>query len=164
MSTGRGSEFAALAYSVIVTEKRFSAKKVAMEMGLGYDALHARLVNRTPFSAEEIRRLIRAAPDSRLVGWLLRGTSFVGADRCSAPAATDAADSSDAEAIHRSATRIVLEAADVLESVERALADSRIDHRDALEIRQEIEIAERALASLGQHLRTVVPLLAHDGV
>lgn len=159
MSSDRGAEFANLAYRVIVTEKRFSAKKVAMNMGLGYDALHSRLVNRTPFSAEEIRRLIRAAPDARFVGWLLRGTPYIGAERGTALACSD---DPDVEAIHRSATRIVLEAADVLESVEKALIDRRIDHRDALEIRNEIEVAERALASLGQHLRAVAPVLMRD--
>lgn len=159
MPTDRGAEFADLAYSIIVSEKRFSAKKVAMEMGLGYDALHARLVNRTPFSAEEIRRLIRAAPDARFVAWLLRGTPFIGAERGTALTTTE---DLDVEAIHMSATRIVLEAADVLESVEKALADRRIDHRDALEIRNEIEVAERALASLGQHLRAVAPVLVRD--
>jgi hypothetical protein len=152
--TDRGQEFADLAYTVIVTEKRFPLKRVALDMGFGYDALHARIVNRTPFSAEEIRRLIRAAPDPRFAAWLLRGTRFVAAERAEAD---EGPRDPDVEAIHLAATRIVLEAADVLEAVEVALSDQRLDHRDALEIRAEIEVAERALASLGETLRRLHP-------
>lgn len=155
--TDRGREFADLAYTVVIVEKRFPLKRLALDMGLGYDALHARLTNRTAFSAEEIRKLIRAAPDPRFAGWLLRGTRFVAAERAEAEAvARDA----DVEAIHLAATRIVLEAADVLEVVEAALSDDRLDHRDALEIRTEIEVAERALATLGETLRRLHPGLA----
>lgn len=64
------------------------------------------------------------------------------------------------EQIHRGATRIVIEATDVLESVEAALRDGRIDHRDALMLRQEIEVAERALASLRTLVRKVAPAAA----
>ena len=53
-------------------------------------------------------------------------------------------------------------AADVLEAVEEALTDKRLDHRDALEIRAEIEAAERALASLGETLRRMHPNLAGE--
>lgn len=159
MSTDRGAEFASLVYQIVVTEKLYSAKKVAMDMGLGYDAFHARAVNRTPFSADEIRRLIRVVPDSRLVAWLLRGTPFVGADRV---AALDGDSDPEIEAIHLSATRIVLEAADVLETVEAALEDHRIDHRDALEIREQIETAEQALASLGARLKSIASVLVDD--
>ncbi|TBW39023.1 hypothetical protein EYW49_07790 [Siculibacillus lacustris] len=55
----RGREFADLAYTVIVAEKRFPLKRVALDMALGSDALHARPINRTALSADEIRRLIR---------------------------------------------------------------------------------------------------------
>lgn len=147
----RGKEFAELVYAIIVAERRFSAKSVASEMGLGYDAFYARIINRTNFSADEIRRLIRVAPDPRFVTWLLRGTRFVAADRASA-----AEDDDNAQAIHYAATRIVLEAADVLESVEKGLRDHCIDHRDALDIRCEIESAERALASLSIRLHRLL--------
>lgn len=155
--TDRGKDFADLAYTIIVAERRWSMKRVASEMGLGYDALHARIVNRTPFSAEEIRRLIRSAPDPRFVGWLLRGTRFVAAERIEGE---DEADGADADAIQNAAMRIAIEVADVLAAVQDGLADRRIDHRDALEIRDEIEIAERALATLAEHLRRIAPSCA----
>ena len=157
----RGQEFADLAYTIIVAERRFSAKAVAIDMGLGYDALHSRIINRTAFTAEEIRRLIRAAPDPRFASWLLRGTPFVAADRAGAD---ESFADPDIEAIHLAATRIVLEAADVLEAVEVGLRDHRIDHRDARAIRNEVETAERALASLGEHLRRLFPGLVADEV
>lgn len=152
--TDRGKDFADLVYTVIVTERRYAAKRVAADMGIGYDALHARIVNRTAFSADEIRRLIRAAPDPRLVAWLLRGTPFVAAERICVQGVDEDA---DVRAIQDAAMRIAIEVADVLEAVQDGLRDSRIDHRDALEIRDEIEIAERALATLAEHLRRVAP-------
>jgi hypothetical protein len=156
--TDRGREFADLVYTVVIAEKRFPLKRLALDMGLGYDALHARIGNRTPFSADEIRRLIRAAPDPRFAVWLLRGTRFVAAERIGTADGCD----SEFEAIHLAATRIVLEAADVLEVVEAALTDDRLDHREALRIRAEIEVAEQALATLAAGLRRLHPEPAAD--
>ena len=143
----RGQRFAELVYQVLIAEKRYSAEATAAAMGLGYDTFYARIRNRIVLSADEIRRLISAAPDPRFVAYLLRGTAYVAADR---PPVSKA---EDHEAIHRGATRIVIEATDVLEAVEAALADGRIDHRDTITIRNEIEIAERALASLRMRLK-----------
>jgi len=149
----RGEAFAQLVHSILVGERRYPADEVAEAMGIGYDALYARLRNRVAFTADEIRDLVRAAPDPRLVAYLLRGTAFVPADRVE----MDAAGVDQAEAIHRGATRIVIEATDVLRAVEEALSDHRLDHRDALAIRNEIEIAERALASMRERLRHAAP-------
>ena len=157
--TDRGKDFADLAYTIIVTERRYSMKRVASEMGLGYDSLHARIVNRTPFSADEIRRLIRSAPDPRFVAWLLRGTRFVAAERVEGE---NHLETGDVQAIQDAAMRIAIEVADVLEAVQDGLADRRIDHRDALEIRDEIEIAERALATLAEHLRRIDPAVVDE--
>lgn len=154
--TERGRAFADLVYAVLVAEKRYAIEAVAAALGLTYHTLYARIRNRIVFSADEVRRLIEAAPDPRFVAYLLRGTPYVAADRVSG---TDAA---EAEAIHRGATRIVIEATDVLEVVERALGDGRVDHRDALLIRTEIEIAERALASLRMRLRAAAPAVAGE--
>ncbi len=150
----RGRAFAGLVHQVVIDERRYAAKKVAAALGLSEPAFYARTSNRVPFSADEIRALLAAAPDPRLVTYLLRGTPYVAAERLEA-------DSSPVEEqIHRGATRIVIEATDVLESVETALRDGRIDHRDALVLRQEIEVAERALASLRTLVRKVAPAAA----
>lgn len=150
-TSDRGRDFADLVYQVLIAEKRYSAERVAEAIGLGYDALYSRIRNRVIFSADELRALVAVAPDPRFVAYLLRGTAFVAAERA-APEAD-----AEGEAIHRGATRIILEAADVLEAVEIALRDGRIDHKDALDIRREIEIAERALASLRVRIGKTLP-------
>lgn len=147
----RGRAFAGLVHQVIIDERRHPLKRVAAALGLSEPAFYARTSNRVPFSADEIRALIAAAPDPRLVAYLLRGTPYVAAERLESDGGPVE------EQIHRGATRIVIEATDVLESVETALRDGRIDHRDALVLRQEIEVAERALASLRTLVRAVAP-------
>lgn len=147
----RGRDFAMLVHQVIIDERRHSVKVVARAMGLSEHAFYARTANRVPFTADEIRRLMTAAPDPRFAAYLLRGTPYVAADRPSETTETPE------EHIHWGATRLVIEATDVLESVETALRDGRIDHRDALLLRKEIEIAERAIASLRTLVRRVAP-------
>jgi hypothetical protein len=151
----RGQEFAELVHHVLFGGNTFSPKAIASAMGISYDTLYARARNEVMLSADEIRALISVAPDVRLVNYLLRGTNFVAADRIGA-------DETDNELIHRGATRIVIEATDVLEAVERALGDARIDHRDALGIVAEIEAAERALASLRLRVKRVAPNIVKD--
>ncbi|RMF05517.1 MAG: hypothetical protein D6773_05130 [Alphaproteobacteria bacterium] len=143
----RGKDFADLVYQVLVLEERWKLKDIAATLGLKYDTFYSRVRNRTRFSADEIRRLIAAAPDPRFVSYLLRETPFVAADRVPPDRCAEA------EAIHRGATRIVLEAADVLEAIEAALADDRIDHRESRVILKNIEEAERAVATLREVVR-----------
>lgn len=150
MTAKRGKDFADLVYGIVIQGKRYRASDVAAAMGLGYHAFNARCTGKTPFSADEIRRLLSAAPDPRLVAYLLRGTPYVPAERI------DPERVEDHEAIHWAATRIIIEAADVLEAVEKGLADKRIDHRDALGIRRDIETAEQALASLRERIRMLL--------
>ncbi len=149
--SARGKEFADLVHQVTVMEKRYRLEAIAPSMGLSYDALHARVHNRVSFTAEEIRHLIAVAPDPRFVTYLLRGTRYVAAER------PEAVDEPVPDAVLRGATRIVIEATDVLEAVEFALGDGRIDHRDGLAILKEIEIAERALASLRTRINDAAP-------
>lgn len=146
----RGREFADLAYTVLVTEKRRSVEDVAVDIGMTYAALHARLINRTCFSADEIRALIRAVPDARFGGYLLEGTHFVAADRVDPDddPSEDADHSHVPGAVQRGATRVVVEATSILETVDAALAGGGLRHREGLIILREIEEAERALASL----------------
>ena len=145
--TKRGNDFAGLVYQILVAEKRWSVEEIAPQLGLTYDTLYARVRNRVTFSADEICKLICVAPDPRFVAYLLRGSPFVAADRVEGP------DHSDDEAIHRGATRIVIEATDVLVAIEEALRDQQINHREKTVIHREIEIAERALASLREKIR-----------
>jgi hypothetical protein len=60
-----------------------------------------------------------AVPDPRLAAYLLRGTPYVPTERID-PERIDGA-----EAIHWATTRIIIEAADVLEAVENGLRDGR---------------------------------------
>lgn len=154
----RGGEFAQLVHSIVIAEKKPPASHAAAAMGLDYHTFYARITNRVPFTAEEIRELLRAVPDPRLVSFLLRGTPYVPADR------SEPLREGDEEAIHRGATRIVIEATDILEAVETALRDGKIDHRDVIAIRSEIEIAERALATLRARLRHEAPAVVAEEV
>lgn len=49
-------------HQVLVTERSYSAKAVAVKIGLAYETLYSRLCNRTCFSADEIRGLVRRVP------------------------------------------------------------------------------------------------------
>ena len=77
----RGREFADIAYTVLVVEKKPGVETVAATLGMTYAVLHSRLINRTCFSADEINALVRAVPDVRLVNYLLKETGFIAADR-----------------------------------------------------------------------------------
>lgn len=145
----RGRSFAQIVYQVLVVEKVVSLEKAAVALGMGYDALYARINGRTHFTADEIAALISCVPDPRLVGYLLRHSNLVAIER------VDGADDAEQE-ITRATHRILIEAADVLEAVDHALKDNRIDHREALTIQAEIEVAERALLTLREHVRAVV--------
>ncbi|MFC3690696.1 phage regulatory CII family protein [Chenggangzhangella methanolivorans] len=138
----RGKDFADIAYTMMVVEKSHSIEAVAAALNMSYAALHARLINRTCFSADEIRGVIAAAPSAKLVSYLLEGTRFVAADR------VEGGRDDVPAAIQRSATHVVVNAADILHSIDEALSDRRIDHREALSILEGIENARRTLASL----------------
>ena len=144
----RGHDFARLAHNILVVEKRYSLKVVASRMNIGYDTLHGRINNRVPFTAEEIRALLAAAPDPRFATFLLLGTPFVPADRM-----PDATGPSGQDSLRASVIRMLLEAGDAADAIERAIADGRIDHREAITIMDEISTAERAIATLREHVR-----------
>lgn len=153
----RGKDFADIVYTILVVEKKPDIAEVAEALGMTYAALHSRLINRTCFSADEIRALVRNVPDPRLVSYLLDGTKFVAADR--AVADGDAADQEIGkpalrDAIQRAATRVVVEAADVLEIIDAALAGGGMDHRDERLVLKEINETEQALASLRVKIET----------
>lgn len=146
----RGRSFAQIVYQVVVVEKIVALEQAAAALGMGYDALYARINGRTHFTADEIAALIACVPDPRLVGYLLRHSNLVAVERVDG-------ELDDAEQeIMRATHRILIEAADVLEAVDHAFKDKRIDHREAMTIQQEIEVAERALLTLREHIRAVV--------
>lgn len=138
----RGREFAQIVYTVLVIEKRWRVEDVAADMGMKYDTLYARVNGRVPFSAEEIRDLIRCAPDARLANYVLRDSDFIAIDRVLAEEVQDNKD------IHFGATHSVLQVSDVLRAIEKALDDDRLDHRERASVMRTINEAERSLASL----------------
>ena len=142
----RGEYFASLVSKAIANSDRYKRSSIAKGIGMSYPSLDNRLHARTPFSADEIRRLIAFFPDPSLVSYLLRGTAFIAAERI------EAGITEEEEAIFKAAHRIVLEASDVLRAVDEALLDRRIDHRDAAKICEEVEDAERGLISLRDYI------------
>lgn len=146
----RGRTFAQIVYQVVVVEKIVSLEKAAVVLGMGYDALYARINGRTHFTADEIAALIACVPDPRLVGYLLRDSNFVAVER------VDGEPDDAEQEIMRATHRLLIEAADVLEAVDHALKDKRIDHREAITIQHEIEVAERALLALREHVRAII--------
>ena len=148
--TKRGEEFAQLVHQVLVMEKRYDMEEVAKKCGVSYDTFYARVSNRVLFSIEEIRLLIRAAPDARFVGYLLANTPFVAAERADLDGLID----EPLESIRRTSVHMVIDASAVAHAIELAIADKRIDHREAQVINNEIDEAERALATVREHVQT----------
>lgn len=145
----RGEEFASLVHQILIIDRRYDIKIVASRCGMTYDTLYARLSNRVTFSAEEVRLLICAAPDPRFAGYLLSGSQFIPAERVDEEEMED----DPLESIRRTAMKMMTEAADVANAIEDAIGDNRIDHREAAVIHEEIDTAERAVATVREHVR-----------
>ena len=145
----RGAEFADLVHQVLVMEERFDMRQIAEACGMAYDTFYSRVCKRVVFSAEEIRNIIRAAPDPRFAAYILSGTRFVPAERTCPPGDTG----EPFESIRRTAILMLIEASEVADAIEEALCDSRIDHREAQVIQNEIDAAERAVATVREHVR-----------
>lgn len=145
----RGADFASLVHNVLVMDERYSVRDVAEKIGMPYDTFYSRVSNRVPFSAEEIRTLMVHVPDNRLPAWLLEGTAFIPASRTSTTAGADTPE----ESLRHTSIMMLVEASEVAHQIEKAIADKRIDHREALLIKQDIEAAERAIATVREHVR-----------
>ncbi|WP_422377281.1 phage regulatory CII family protein [Roseibium sp.] len=143
----RGRAFANLVHRTLTGRGKSELDRVADEMGMSYAAFYNRLRHATPFSADEIQRLLIVIDDPVIADFLLAGTPYVPAERQIGP---DTA--SFEENLARGAERIVIEAADVLRAAHEALVDDHIDHREEITIREAIREAERALLSLRGHL------------
>jgi len=141
----RGSDFAHIVYTLLVVEKAMTVEEAATALGISYAVLHSRIIARSAFSADEIRSLLRLLPDQRLVSYLLDGTKYIAAERSTV-------DSEQAAlvnvSIQRGATKVVVEAAEILELVDASLAGGGIDHRSKRVVLKDISEAEQALASL----------------
>ena len=138
----RGKHFGFLVRKAITESNRYDIASVAKGTDMSYQSFYQRLQGLTPFSADEIRRLIAFFPDPSLVSYLLKGTAFVAAERI------EAEPEKSEDHIFQAAHRIVFEASDVLETIDQALKDRRIDHREAVTIMAAIDDAERSLISL----------------
>jgi hypothetical protein len=139
-------EFAQLVYQLIVVEQQKSLTNVASDLDLTYASMHARLNRRVHFRPGEIRKLIKILGDTRLVMHFLDETPFVVAER--AEADTNARDVMALS--HRNLFQIV----DILKQVRDAVDDGRIDHRERMQLLDEIEKAEIAMASLKAAVNT----------
>ncbi|WP_316859334.1 phage regulatory CII family protein [uncultured Cohaesibacter sp.] len=145
----RGKQFGSLVRKAIDTSERYNIEGVAAGIDMSYQSFYQRLQGKTPFSADEIRRLIAFFPDPSLVSYLLKGTSYVAAERI------EPGSDSHEDHIFKAAHRIVFEASDVLEVIDQALKDQRIDHRERATIMQEIDEAERSLLSLREFVSSM---------
>lgn len=146
LSGPRGRAFAELVYRVLVIEKRWPIEVVARQLGMKYDTLYSRINGRVVFSPDEIRALLRAAPDHRLIDILLAESPFIAINR------SEPDSGNRAPSIHRNATECMLKSADVLRVVEVSLKGDRIDHRDRPAVLDMIDAAERSLAALRHRL------------
>lgn len=71
----RGKVFANIVYTITVVEKRPGLEDVARQLGMSYAVLHSRLIVRTSFCLDEVRDIVRAIPNQRLVSYLPDGTA-----------------------------------------------------------------------------------------
>ena len=69
--------FSLVAHQVIIVEKRARVPDVARRMGMSSSALYGRLQGRTPFRADEIRRLIEVVDDARLIAYFANDSAHV---------------------------------------------------------------------------------------
>lgn len=144
----RGQDFADLVYRIVVSDGRYSLATAASGMGMLYGTLYARVRNRTCFSAEEIRGLIRTVPDPRIISYFLEGTNLVAVER-----SAEAGESGDGTALIPAAHQLVFGAADVLRLLETALRDGKVNHREATKIEAELIAIERVLLALRELAR-----------
>lgn len=77
MSRDPSRQFARLVHQILVVERVRPMREVAAELELPYATFYSRLNGRVPFRPNEIQKLIRVIPDSRIVEWLLARTEFI---------------------------------------------------------------------------------------
>ncbi|WP_417843805.1 phage regulatory CII family protein [Thalassospira sp.] len=120
-----------------------------------YQAFYSRLARgRVVFSADEIRQLVAFTQRRELVDYLLADTGFLAVKKFNAPSNInqDGKNYATHDEIQHGAKSNVYIAAEILQEVDRALIDHKIDHQDKLRILEDVHKAEVALASLRDHL------------
>ncbi|MBE7637079.1 hypothetical protein GUA87_09505 [Sneathiella sp. P13V-1] len=138
----RGKDFAEFVHQIVShRDHQVSRKELAEHLGIKYATLHSRLVGRSCFSADEIRKMIEFRPDLRLADYFLENTNYFLSKR--APQS-----SSTARTIQSGAIEVDIEAGQLLEQVHKGLEDFKICHNDKFHIARELADVERALASL----------------
>jgi hypothetical protein len=137
----------------VMQDRKVTMQKLAAMLDMKYDALSSRFrSNGSPFSPDEVRNIIRALPDVRLVNYILSGTDYIGAER-----ADDDEDPVHAlRDLRETAIRMSIEAADANHAILRALEDGKICHNDFFLLEQELETAEGAVVTVKQHVRMLI--------
>ena len=143
--------FARLVSLILTVDKTAEANidSIAHKMGITASTLRSRIRHddqRTKFTIDELKSLIQATEDLRLVDFFLEETSFIVSRRISQSGNGKVEDIKTAT--RDGADDAMIETADVLETVLHALKDGNLGHREKAKIISEIEGAERSLASL----------------
>jgi len=134
-------EFARLCYQIIVVEKLYRTADVAARIGMSAGALYGRLRGRSVFRAQEIRRLIAAVPDQRLIRFFSDDSLYVVAQR-PRPGQPE-------RSLQAATAAILREAIDIMEVVSDALAGGLpMTYRDRARMLTEVKEAETATANL----------------
>ncbi|MBU1345582.1 MAG: hypothetical protein KKA16_01380 [Alphaproteobacteria bacterium] len=133
--------FARLCYQIFVVEKVVRTAEVADRIGLSSGALYGRLRGRSAFRAEEIRRLIAAVPDQRLIRFFADDSLYVIAQRPRSELPK--------QSLQAATAAILREAIDIMEVVSDALARGLpMAWRDRRRMLAEVKEAETATANL----------------
>jgi hypothetical protein len=141
-------QFHQLVYRLVLVEKRISVKALAPLLGMTSATLYKSLNGKGDFSPDQVRILLRELKDIRLAAWFLLDTNYVPIERAEfSPNEIGAI-----ESLRRTALVMMIEAAEAAREVDAALCDERIDHREAVQIRADIEAAERAIVTLREHV------------
>jgi hypothetical protein len=132
--------FSELAYQIIVVERRGRVAELAGALGVSAPVVYSRLNGRTRFRPDEVRRLIEALDDQRLLRFFADNSRYVVARR---PIGEEV------EAITDATAKTLHEAIDLMQIVTGALEDGlKLDDRDRRAILKEVKDAETAIANL----------------
>ena len=140
--------FAQLVYQLLVVEKIGKVPEVAAALKLSQDTLYGRLRSRSKFRPVEIRGLVEALDDQRLLRFFADDSRFVVARRPQADDASHDIRKATAHALH--------EAIDLMQIIVSALEDGpMLHHDDRAAILNEVKEAETAIANLREAVTAV---------